>query len=233
MSNTITNFFYLHYLIYFSWISSWWVPFILNMRKLIKWEKWHYALVSFCLNKCQGEKQKNHLKIANRNSIHHYLTNIIFHWLLWYEPIQNCRHCCCSHISKRPRKRYVSRTFHTSLCRVWSAAILFYRLLMPCDLCHMLSWWQFLLFPLSHSFSTWFDVVSGMCLSTFHLPAKFGFAPLNAAPALVSCYHLSSTNISSCREELEGAWLQCCWAGWSPGSCCQWSAIPFHNKKGW
>lgn len=70
-------------------------------------------------------------------------------------------------------------------------------------------------------------------LSTFHLPANFRFAPLNAAPVLVSCYHLSTTNISSCGAELEGAWLQCCWAGWNPGSCCQWSVLPFNNKTSW
>ena len=70
-------------------------------------------------------------------------------------------------------------------------------------------------------------------LSTFHLPAKFAFAPLNAAPASISCYHLSFTNISPCRVELERAWLPCCWAGWNPGSCCQCYAIPFNNRKGW
>jgi hypothetical protein len=36
----------------------------------------------------------------------------------------------------------------------------------------------------------------------FHLPAKFKFAPPKVAPLLVSCYHLSATSISSCREEL-------------------------------
>lgn len=104
---------------------------------------------------------------------------------------------------------------------------------MPCSLCHMQSWWQFRLLPSVSQFCHMAWCCVWYVLSKFRLPAKFAFAPLNAAPASVSCYHLSSTNISPCRAELEEVWLQSCWAGWNPGSCCQWSATPFNNRKGW
>lgn len=98
-----------------------------------------------------------------------------------------------------------------------------------CVACNCVLWWDndgmgpslnafdnFYCLPVFDNLATRIDTWFG----PFDLRDKFSFVLLTATPVLVSCYHLSTTNITSCRVELARN-MASALLGWLPGSCCQ------------